>query len=168
MKFMKQAGPYLMTLLVSCFVVTSSCSQKNSTGSLPATDIFVGSTPCDSLIKSILQIPSITKCDFIKWDLSLQKNSDASFQLTALYGESQPNTNGFIGGGKQIEVNGKYAISYGVGTNPNAKVYYLHGDKSQSSLLLIEMDTNILHFVDANKNFIVGNGGWGYVLNRLK
>ncbi len=165
---MKLARPHLMTLLIACFVATTSCSQENSTSNLATTDIFVGSTPCDSLIKLLLQIPPITKCDFIKWDLSFQKSIPDSFQLTALYGESQPNTNGFIGGGKKIVVNGKYAINYGSGANPNAKVYSLNGDKLQSSLLLIEMDSNILHFADANKNFIVGNGGWGYVLNRIK
>ena len=165
---MKRAGLHLMNLLIACFVVTSSCSQTKSTGNFPATDSYVGSTPCDSLIKSLLQIPSITKCDFLKWDLSLQKSSPDSFHLTVFYGESQPNTNGFINGGKKIVVNGKYAINNGSGAIPHMKIYYLYGDKFMSPLLLIEMDSNILHFADANKNFIVGNGGWGYVLNRLQ
>jgi hypothetical protein len=164
---MKRAR-HLMTLLFTCFVVASSCSQKNSTGNPPSTDIFVGSTPCDSLIKSLLQIPSGTKCEFIKWELSFPESSPGTFQFTALYGEAQPNTNGFIGGGKKIAVNGKYTTSYGAGTNPGAKVYYLHGNQLQASLLLIQMDSNIFHFADAHKNFIVGNGGWGYVLNRIQ
>ena len=88
--------------------------------------------------------------------------SDTGYVLATNY------TNGFIGGGKKIVVNGKYAINYGAGTNPNAKVYYLNEDKLQSPILLIEMDSNILHFADANKDFIIGNGGWGYVLNRIK
>ena len=105
---MKQARVYLLTFLISCFVITSSCSQINSTRNLSDTEIFVGSTPCDSLIKSLLQIPADAKCDFIKWDLNFRKSEKDpdSFQLKALYGEAQPNTNGFIGGGKKIEVNG--------------------------------------------------------------
>jgi hypothetical protein len=70
--------------------------------------------------------------------------------------------------GKKILITGKYFINYGANENPNAKVFYLNGDKLPSSLILIELDSNILHFADANKNFIVGNGGWGYVLNRVQ
>jgi len=157
-----------MTLLVTCFALTSSCSQNKSTNSLPLGDIFVGSTPCDSLIKSLLQISPETICEFIKWELHLNKSSPGVFELTALYGESQPNTNGFKGGGKKIILNGKYTTNYGAASNPASKVYYLHGDSLQSSLLLIEMDSNILHFADTDKNLIVGNGGWGYVLNRIQ
>ena len=165
---MKRAILHLIVLLVTSFVATSSCSQKKSSASIPAADSFVGSTPCDSLIKSILQIPSATTCDFIKWELSLQKNSPDTFQLTALYGETQNNTNGFKGGGKKIEINGKYVIGNGANANPKAKVYYLQGEKLPSSFLLIEMDGNILHFADADKNLLVGNGGWGYVLNKIQ
>lgn len=157
-----------MTFLIICFVVTSSCSQNNSASSLPAGGIFVGSTPCDSLIKSSLQLPSGTICEFIKWELHFNKNSADIFELTAFYGESQPNTNGFKGGGKKITIKGKYNVSYGAAADPGAKVYNLHGDNLQSSFLLIEIDSNILHFADDDKNFIVGNGGWGYVLNRIQ
>jgi hypothetical protein len=161
---MKRGRLHVMILLATCFVVTSSCSQKNSTVNLSAPEIFAGSTPCDSLIKSLLEIPSVAKCDFIKWELRFGENSSGTFQLTALYGESQPNTNGFIGGGKKIEVHGKYTI----GPGPGAKIYSLHAEGLESSLLLIQMDNNIFHFADARKKFIVGNGGWGYVLNRIQ
>ena len=165
---MKRTTLHLLLLLVTCLLVTSSCSQKKSGSNLHSTDDFVGSTPCDSLIKSLLQIPSATTCDFIKWELSLQKNSPDTFQLTALYGETQNNTNGFKGGGKKIVINGKHVIGNGANANPKAKVYYLQGEKLTTSFLLIEMDGNILHFADADKNFLVGNGGWGYVLNKIQ
>ena len=73
-----------------------------------------------------------------------------------------------MGGGKKLIINGKYTISNGTPANPHAKVYYLHGNEFKAPLLLIQMDSNIFHFADANKNFIVGNGGWGYVLNRTQ
>ena len=165
---MKRTTLHLILLLVTCSLATSSCSQKKSGSNLNATDDFVGSTPCDSLIKSILKIPSATTCDFIKWELSLQKNSPDTFQLTALYGEIQNNTNGFKGGGKKIVINGKYVISNAASANPTAKVYYLQGNQVLSPIVLIEMDGNIFHFADANKNFLVGNGGWGYVLNKIQ
>ena len=165
---MKRNTLHLILLLVGCLLATSSYSQKKSSSNLHAADDFVGSTPCDSLIKSLLQIPSATTCDFIKWELNLQKNSPDTFQLSALYGEAQNNTNGFKGGGKKIVINGKYVTSNDASANPKAKVYYLQGEKITSAFLLIEMDCNILHFADADKNLLVGNGGWGYVLNKIQ
>ncbi|MGZ8557542.1 MAG: hypothetical protein ACXWWC_04395 [Chitinophagaceae bacterium] len=165
---MKRTTLHLILLLTTCLLATSSCSQKKSGSNLHATDDFVGSTPCDSLIKALLQIPSNTICDFIKWELSLQKNKPDTFQLTALYGEAQNNTNGFKGGGRKIIITGKYHISNGASASPQAKVYSLQGDKLSSTFVLIEMDGNILHFADAGKNLLAGNGGWGYVLNKIQ
>jgi len=85
-----------------------------------------------------------------------------------LYGESQPNTNGFKGGGKTIELSGNFTIENGMNANPKSKIYIMHYDPLRSPLVLVEMDENILHFADSDKKFLVGNGGWGYVLNRSK
>lgn len=159
-----------LAVLFSLFMATSSCSQTNSTGNSFVTHIFVGSTPCDTAIKFALQIPPGAVCDFIKWDLSFgrsDKDSNA-FQLTALYGESLPNTNGFTGGGKQITISGKYTTHHGKNKSADRTIYHLYADKPSLAFMLIEMDKNILHFADANGNLIVGNGGWGYVLNRIQ
>lgn len=160
----------LYTVILACCITTNSYSQINSTHNLPARDVFVGSTPCDALIKSRLKIPGDTPCDFIKWELSFSTSihDSGTFQLTALYGESQPNTNGFKGGGKKISVTGKYTNHYGKSLIPPAKVCRLNGEQLESPVFLIQMDNNILHFADNDKKFIVGNGGWGYVLNRLQ
>lgn len=161
---------FAFAALLACCIVTNSWSQTNLSGNSGANNVFVGSTPCDALIKSLLKIPADTKCDFIKWNLSLDESKDTldTYQLTALYGESQPNTNGFKGGGEKIAATGKYTAYHGVNKNPNLKFYRLNGERFQSPIFLIEMDHNILHFADSNKRFIVGNGGWGYVLNRIK
>lgn len=90
---------FFAVLFLGCFV-TTTCSQINSSN-LPAT-VFVGSTPCDPNIKTILQIPAGTVCDFTRWELTLQGDQEASaFLLNISYGESQPNTLGFKGGGAQ-------------------------------------------------------------------
>lgn len=169
-KFMERARLHIMTLLIPCFIMTSSCSQVTSTSTPYAINSFVGSTPCDSFIKVSLGIPADTKCDFIKWTLRLHKAQQDSdtFQMTALYGEGQPNTNGFIGGGKQIAATGNYIINYGAPANPNMRIYYLNGNNLPSSFLLLELDSNILHFADNDKRLLVGNGGWSYVLNRIQ
>jgi hypothetical protein len=101
-------------------------------------------------------------------NLYKKQNESGTFQLSARYGESQPNTNGFKNGGKKIEVTGKYTLSDDLNSNPGVKVYQLDAEKLSLPVLLAEMDSNILHFLDKEKKFITGNGGWGYVLNKLK
>ena len=159
---------HLATLLSCCLAV--NCCSQNISSDLPNVDVFVGSTPCDDLIKSSLGIPAESTCEFIKWELSLSesKNDPAVFQLTVLYGESQPNTNGFKGGGKKIEAAGKYTVNNKTNERTHLNVYNLHSEKFTTSLFLIQMDDNILHFADSAKKFIVGNGGFGYVLNRME
>ena len=159
----------LVALLVGG-ITTSSCSQVNKTGELASADTFVGSTPCDSLIRSLLQVSPIIPCEFIKWRLNLYKAKadSGTFQLDALYGISQPNTNGFIGGGTKLVINGNYTISNGTAESPRRRLYHLNGNTISSPLLLIEMDEHILHFADGDRRFLIGNGGFGYVLNRVK
>ncbi|MEO5563868.1 MAG: hypothetical protein ABIR18_10550, partial [Chitinophagaceae bacterium] len=157
----------LLTLLVTCFIVTSSCSQRKTT-TPPLSDIYTGTTPCDSLIASLLEIPATKKNFSLKWDLSLQKNSPDTFRLLVRYGNEKPNTNEFISGGTKVILTGIYTVSYGAHENPNPKVYSLQADQIKSPLLLIEMDSNILHFADPGRKLLVGNGGWGYVFNKVK
>lgn len=158
----------IQVLFLVVGMVTISCSQT-VTRNLPEAAKFVGSTPCDSIIKTQLEIPMLGTCEFIKWELDLttSENDSATFSLKVLYGESQPNTNGFKGGGKMIELSGSYTTSVGIKESTSAKLYLLKPDQLESAIALVELDPNILHFVDKNKDFITGNGGYGYVLNRL-
>lgn len=142
-----------------------SCAQ-NSRPQETLSPQFAGSTPCDSFIRVQLGIPNETKCDFIKWELNLDPAGSDSFKITAVYGESKPNTNGFMKA-EHFWAKGKFAFTKGANENPNYRVLNLNAPQLKSPLLLIAMDSNILHFADHDRRFLVGNGGWGYVLNRL-
>jgi hypothetical protein len=119
-------------------------------------DLYVGSTPCDAEIKSMLNIPASLKCEFMKWQLRLSRHTTGTFDLTVSYGESKPNTNGFINGGTSMTIKGSMSRE--------GKVITLQGEKT--TLTLLQIDNNILHFADRNKKLLTGNGGWGYVLNK--
>ena len=95
-------------------------------------------------------------------------NGRGTFHIDVLYGESKPNTNGFMGGGHKIVLEGKYTIVKGARENQSLNVYQLKTEKLASPIRLIEMDSNVLHFADSNNKLLVGNGGWGYMLNRIK
>jgi hypothetical protein len=131
---------------------------------------FAGSTPCDSFIKTRLKIPETKPCDFIKWSLVINTQNDkpGTFQLTALYGESKSNTNGFIGGGTLAEATGSFVVTQGTPNGTQANAYLLQSNSFDVAIELVRMDENIFHFADGNKNLLVGNGGYSYVLNRTK
>jgi len=148
--------------------VVNACAQTppaNKANALP--DLFVGSTPCDSLIRTILKIPPQATDDFIKWELRLDKSqSPGAFEMLAWHGEGQNGTNGFKGGGNKLLIKGTYTTSTGAASNGKAKVYTLRSTSLAAPILLIELDKNLFHFIDPDKRLIIGNGGFSYVLNR--
>lgn len=155
----------IILFFYSC--ITDACSQ---TSSGKAVRTFVGSTPCDSFIMSTLQIPAGSKCDFLRWNLALNTTNPKSdsFQIDVSYGESKPNTNGFIGGGKNITMKGMYIVSERIHDKVHQKLFQLKDTNFKTPIFLIQMDDNILHFADSESRLLLGNGAWGYVLNRIK
>jgi hypothetical protein len=95
-------------------------------------------------------------------------DSPGRFQLSVMYGEGQPNTNGFKNGGNRMELTGTYTVHKGTPSLPQSNVYELHNSQVNSSIWMVQIDDNIFHFADSKNNLMVGNGGWGYVLNRFK
>ena len=93
---------YRNILLIMAVLFSSYCSATNSSIDL------VGSTPCDEFIKSRFSISAEIKIDFIKWKLKL--DSINAFVLNITYGESEPNTLGFKGGGQKQTISGTYLI----------------------------------------------------------
>lgn len=162
---MQQFNISVRLFWVICLAALGSCAQNNPKGETVSV-IYVGSTPCDPFIRAQLGIPTELQCDFIKWELQLDPAGSDSFKIMADYGESKPNTNGFIKA-EHFLAKGRYAFTKGTSENPRDSVLNLIAPELKSPILLIVLDGNILHFADHDKRFLVGNGGWGYVLNRL-
>ena len=116
--------------------------------------IYTGSTPADTVIRSFLGIPLPDSVDFIRWKLILRDNQ---YHLQCNYGIGKPNTNGFINGGNKIELNGGFK---------KEKNYYQFqsGDKI---LRVAELNADLLHLLNADNSFLVGNGGWSYTLSNI-
>lgn len=118
---------------------------------------LVGSTPGDRPIKVQLGIPDQAKIDFIRWDLKI--NQPGTFNLRIIFGENQPNTLGFMGGGQTKEFQGIYVIA----KNEYSEIYYLSANRLKVSM--IRLNDNLFHILDTENNLLVGNGGWSYTLN---
>ena len=100
----------MLTVVILVFgaVACSRVESANEAETAHHKFVLVGSTACDAEIKAQLSIAAETKCDFIRWKLTLDRTRGETFALEANYGEAQPNTKGFIGGGQRISAVGKF------------------------------------------------------------
>ena len=114
--------------------------------------VYTGSTPAGVVIKSFLGIPLTDSVDFIRWKLML---GDNQYQLQCNYGIGKPDTDGFINGGKKMELSG--AIK------KEANYYQLHN--RDKILKIVALNTDLLHLLNADNSLLAGNGGWSYTLN---
>jgi len=127
---------------------------------------FVGSTPADYSVRQSLKIPQTEKCDFIKWKLELNTPAIGQFKLDVNYGEGQPNTPGFWGGGHFSTFTGTFNTQkFNSGTD-NRTFYQLTSQQFGAPLLLVKIDDNLLHILSPQKKVMIGTGGWSYTLIR--
>ena len=140
----------IIPTFLSTLIIVSCASGKENTKE----NTYIGSTPAGGVVKSFLGIPLPDSIDFIRWKLILQDNH---YQLQCNYGIGKPNTNGFINGGKKIELKGELR---------KEKNYY-QLQNAGKILKLAELNTDLLHLLDADNNLLVGNAGWSYMLNNI-
>ena len=114
--------------------------------------VYVGSTPAHSVhVRDFLGISLTDSIDFIRWKLVLNDND---YKLQCEYGIGKPNTSGFIDR-KEVNLTGRL--------NKENNFYYLHN--GNKTLGLLEVNTNLLHLLNADKKLLAGTGGWSYTLN---
>ena len=159
---------FLASLLF--FIITNSRSQENSPASSSIDGVFVASTPCSQGTRPVPGMAADIDCELIKWNLTLykdeSKNIPTTYKLHCVYGMSKPGTTGFIGGGKKIELEGKWAIIKGT-ANPHAIIYQLNDDKTNTTISFIKISDNVLHLLDSDRRLMIGSAAWSYTLNRM-
>jgi|SRR5215218_5541815 len=158
---------FIAVLLTYTMAIMASLQSKASPP-IQTTEVFVGSTPGDSHIKALLNIPANATIDFIRWELALSKKvtNANKFVLNIVFGEGQPNTSGFKGGGEKRSYEGEYTVSTPTKQMLNGEIYRLKMGNVLTPISLIKLNANLLHVLTPAGNLMVGNGGWGYTLNR--
>lgn len=153
----------IIFLVISVFF-TNSCSAAETANNFSSQTVLVGSTPGDSLIKSLLSIYSDQQIDFIRWELILNQaeNDSKTYVLNIAFGESQPNTNGFKDGGEKLSFKGVYTVS----KIQQRELYQLKSEKTPNIISLVKLNENLFHLLSPDNKLLVGNGGWSYTLNR--
>lgn len=128
-----------------------ACSAAPKTDTCLST-VYVGSTPGDAPLKTLLSIATETKVDFIKWNLTLTTSAEKNrFLLTLAFGESQPNTLGFKQGGQHRSLDGTYTTSSSNSDDLNGDIYHLKSSRLSSELLLIKVNDNLFHVLTPEK-----------------
>ena len=106
--------------------------------------VYQGSTPADLPVRKFLAISLTDSIDFIRWRLTI---GPQGYEVHCQYGISKPNTPGFIDP-KTAQFSGTI----------NLQGNYLQLMHGSASLSVLKINTNILHLLDQNKNFLIGNG----------
>ena len=115
------------------------------------TRTFVGSTPAHNVVRGFLQISLTDSIDFIRWKLEVDSEK---FKLQCHYGLAKPGTPGFL--------NEQSVVFEGQLTKSENYYYLKHQGRSVS---ILEVNANVLHFLDQNNTMLAGNGGYSYALN---
>ena len=165
---MKVIKSFLINFLQITIIGFSTSCFGQEVANAPSEILFVGSTPGDTLIKSLLAVPASTKVDFIRWHLALdhKKENQNSFRLNISFGEALPNTLGFKRGGEKRTFHGLYAMDKSKNGKLTGHIYHLKSSDMPSGVSLIQVNSNLLHLLTPQNELMVGNGGWSYTLNR--
>jgi hypothetical protein len=108
------------------------------------------------------------KCEFIRWDLTLNKggNEANSFVLNIVYGEGQPNTKSFKGGGEKRSFIGKYKALQSKSEMQGREILQLTTNEPSTGISFVKLNDHLFHLLTPDHTLMVGNGGWSYTLNR--
>jgi hypothetical protein len=160
------ATPVTQTALPA---ITPSPAATTATGS-SLFAIFEGITPCSTQSKLLPQIPEDSNCEQMIWKLTLHQDPTTevptTFELDSAYGLPKQGTQELQNGGTKISIAGKWAITKGTKTTPNAVVYQLESDAPHASLYFVKMGDDIIHILHPDRSMMVGNAAWSYTLNR--
>lgn len=150
------------TLLISGLAPFAACTEQRADSFRDVA--FVASTPCQDAIKRLLSIPKETKCDFVRWDLRLALGQAKTFNLDINFGEGQPNTPGFWGGGQKLALTGTFDTVKNIASS--REIYRLKSSRPTTQISMLKVNENLFHLLTDDGTLMVGTTGWSYTLSR--
>ncbi|HKH62780.1 MAG TPA: hypothetical protein VKA49_18185 [Flavitalea sp.] len=159
-------------LLFSCLLMSlASAAQVSSTDNQPSEAItykpiqknkpvygvFEGRPPCQEIARQ-LKVNVNQDCNKLKWRLFLFQDNKGQPTTYLLFGSFY----------REESREGKWKISKGSKTDPDAIVYELDSGQPGKTFYLLKGDDNVIFILDENKALRVGNEDFSYTLNRVK
>lgn len=152
-----QTSPMYKILYLFLLINLTGLNCHGTLASAKEEITWVGSTPGDRTIRTMLGIPLQDSVDFMKWKLV---TNDRLFKLHIVYGLSKPNTQDFMKR-HDLEFTGSCEKR-----NDRSSIYTLSGKKLL--LRFIQLDDNTIHLLTGDGQLMNGNAGWSYGLSREK
>jgi hypothetical protein len=154
------------TIIFCGFIgITNAYSQSSKPGH-QVYSIYEATTPCNDAIKKMLHISPETKCEMMRWRLSVYediKSVPSGFDLIYTYGIGKQGTKGFTESATTVELKGRLTIDQ----KAKSIIYNLYDDSSKISLSFLQPDQNLLHLLNENKQLMIGTAAWSYTLSRI-
>lgn len=165
----------LAVMLLSVTACASVSSQMSTPSPVPGGPeiygVFQANTPCSAQARPLPQIPADADCEQMKWDLVLfqdpQTGAPTTYRLNSTYGLPKQGTNDLIDGGTPIAMKGKWTITTGTKTDPEATVYQLTMNDNQILVSFLKVSDDLIHVLSSEQTLLVGNGAWSYTLDRM-
>jgi hypothetical protein len=138
-----------------------------SNGSSTDTDVtaetnFSGRTPCIELAREIKH-PVPADCAKLKWSIDLHRDpqtlAPTTYRLRGTLYRNEPR-------GTETIREGKWKVTKGTKTDPNAVVYQLDAFEFDGPIFLLRADPNVLFFLAKDGSLLVGDSDFSYTLNK--
>ena len=117
--------------------------------------IFEGRPPCNEIEKQ-MGLPVRPECTKVKWRITFFRDPVTN----------EPTTYELLG--SLLPPNGKWIVTKGIPSDPNAEVIHMNPDIPGKSFYLLKGDENVLFVLDEKKGFRVGGSYLSYTLNRVE
>ena len=99
-------------------------------------------------------------CFKLKWRLTLNRDSITLKPATYIIRKVVDNI--------PRDVTGNWSIIKGTPSNPSAVIYQLDPDKPGETISLLAGDESVIFFLNNDNELYVGNGDFGFTLNKRK
>ena len=117
--------------------------------------IFEGRPPCNAIEKQ-MGLPVRPECVKVKWRITFFRDPVTN----------EPTTYELLGA--LLPPTGKWTLTKGTSSDPNAEVIHMNPDIPGKSFYLLKGDENVLFVLDEKKEFRVGGTYLSYTLNRVE
>jgi hypothetical protein len=134
--------------------------------------VFEGNTPCGNGAGVVPITPPNAHCEQMVWKLTLNydgaRSTSTTYRLEGAYGMAKQGTRELVDGGTPFVVEGKWMIGQNADTKSEAVIYQLNPDVPEATISFLRINDNLLLLMDRAGELMVGNGGWGYTLQRTE
>jgi hypothetical protein len=131
--------------------------------------VFAGTSLCADVSRALLNIPSQAQCDRTKWNLTLyvdpKTQVPTSYRLSSEYGYHVDNRTLVMKGSNVRE--GKWTIVKGAKADPEAMVYQLDPENTQTTISFQKIDPNLIHLLERDGSLVIGSAAQSFTLSRI-